>query len=42
MEKMETKSKEFRDSKYSKPGNFGVVKITELHHFFDASEKGYD
>ena len=24
-----------------KPGNFGEVKITELNHFSDASEKGY-
>ena len=24
-----------------KPGNFGEVKITESHHFSDASEKGY-
>ena len=28
--------------RWVKPGNFGEVKITELHHFSDASEKGYE
>ena len=41
---METRSEDLETLKIQrcvKLGNFGEVKITELHHFSDASERGY-